>query len=107
MTQDIPLDLPAHEAKNAAVFLRSLANEHRLQILCRLAHGERSVGELNQYVPLSASAFSQHLAVLREQGLVQFRKQAQTIFYSIRDPDTLAFIQLLQAKFCASYTPSS
>ena len=95
MTQDIPLDLPAHEAKNAAAFLRSLANEHRLQILCRLAHGERSVGELNQYVPLSASAFS------------QFRKQAQTIFYSIRDPDTLAFIQLLQAKFCASYTPSS
>lgn len=104
MTTDTPLNLLTQEAQNAAAFLRSLANEHRLQILCHLAQGEQSVGELNKYFPLSPSAFSQHLAVLREQGLIKFRKQAQTIFYSISDPDTLAFIQLLQAKFCTSYT---
>ncbi|MDX1706426.1 metalloregulator ArsR/SmtB family transcription factor [Pseudidiomarina sp.] len=96
-------DMQQHEARNAAAFLRSLANEHRLQILCLLASGERSVGELNHYFALSPSAFSQHLAVLRQQGLVTFRKQAQTIYYSINDPDTMAFMQLLKAKFCPDF----
>ncbi|WP_127346023.1 ArsR/SmtB family transcription factor [Pseudidiomarina mangrovi] len=93
-------EMPPADAARAATFLRSLANEHRLQILCHLTAGEKSVGELNQYFPLSASAFSQHLAVLREQGLVKFRKEAQTIFYSIADPDTLSFVRLLKDKFC-------
>ena len=93
-------EMPQHDAARAATFLRSLANEHRLQILCHLAGGEKSVGELNQFFPLSPSAFSQHLAVLREQELVKFRKEAQTIFYSIADPDTLQFIRLLKDKFC-------
>lgn len=87
-------------AKQAAVFLRSLANEHRLQILCRLASGEKSVGELIEPFELSQSAFSQHLAVLRKENLVEYRKQAQTLFYSIKDPDTLVFIQYLKNKFC-------
>lgn len=93
-------ELLQEEAAAAAIFLRSLANEHRLQILCHLAAGEKSVGDLNQYFPLSASAFSQHLSVLRQQGLVKFRKEAQTIYYSIQDPDTMRFMQLLKAKFC-------
>jgi DNA-binding transcriptional ArsR family regulator len=93
-------EMPQQDAARAAAFLRSLANEHRLQILCRLAAGEKSVGELNQFFPLSASAFSQHLAVLREQDLVKFRKEAQTIYYSIFDPDTLRFVRLLKDKFC-------
>lgn len=93
-------EMPQADAARAAAFLRSLANEHRLQILCHLAAGEKSVGELNQFFPLSASAFSQHLAVMREQGLVKFRKEAQTIFYSIADPDTLNFVSLLKDKFC-------
>ncbi|MGI0154146.1 MULTISPECIES: ArsR/SmtB family transcription factor [Idiomarina] len=100
MTDTQITELQQDEANMAAGFLRSLANEHRLQILCHLANGERSVGDLNRHFPLSASAFSQHLAVLREQGLVKFRKEAQTIYYSIQDPDTLAFIQLLKTKFC-------
>lgn len=93
-------EMPGDGAERAAVFLRSLANEHRLQILCHLAAGERSVGELNAFFPLSASAFSQHLAVLREQQLVKFRKEAQTIYYSIADTDTLTVIRLLKDKFC-------
>nr|WP_198678951.1 metalloregulator ArsR/SmtB family transcription factor [Pseudidiomarina halophila] len=96
-------EMQQEEAQNAATFLRSIANEHRLQILCHLAGGEQSVGALNQHFPLSASAFSQHLAVLRQQDLVKFRKEAQTIFYSIKDPDTLKFMQLLKTKFCPDY----
>jgi|SRR5690554_3624177 len=103
MSMLMDAELKVDEAKNAAVFLRSIANEHRLQILCHLANGEKSVGQLNQFFPLSPSAFSQHLAVLREQGLIKFRKEAQTIFYSIKDPDTMRFMQLLQAKFCPTY----
>lgn|SRR5690554_602950 len=96
-------EMQASEAQSAAAFLRSIANEHRLQILCHLAGGEKSVGELNKHFPLSPSAFSQHLAVLREQQLVKFRKQAQTIYYSINDPDTMHFMQLLRSKFCPTY----
>ncbi|CAB0151996.1 Transcriptional activator HlyU [Pseudidiomarina piscicola] len=96
-------EMEQDEAKSAAVFLRSIANEHRLQILCHLANGEQSVGKLNRHFPLSASAFSQHLAVLRQQGLVKFRKEAQTIYYSIQDQDTLQFMQLLKNKFCPDF----
>ncbi|RUO75555.1 ArsR/SmtB family transcription factor [Pseudidiomarina taiwanensis] len=100
--QDIA-ELQQEEAHDAATFLRSLANEHRLQILCHLAAGEQSVGDLNRHFPLSASAFSQHLSVLRQQGLVKFRKEAQTIYYSINDPDTMDFIRLLKGKFCPDF----
>lgn len=95
--------LPEEEARQAAQFLRSLANENRLQILCRLANGEMNVGELMQPFSLSPSAFSQHLSVLRKQGLVDFRKEAQTLYYSISDPDTMVFIQHLKQKFCPDY----
>lgn len=103
MTTQTIEEMQQHEAQNAATFLRSIANEHRLQILCHLASGEQSVGELNRHFPLSASAFSQHLAVLRQQELVQFRKEAQTVYYSIKDQDTLSFMQLLKAKFCPDF----
>lgn len=96
-------EMQQDEAQHAAAFLRSIANEHRLQILCHLANGEQSVGALNQHFPLSPSAFSQHLAVLRQQGLVKFRKEAQTIYYSINDEDTLQFMRLLKTKFCPDY----
>ncbi|MDN7125675.1 ArsR/SmtB family transcription factor [Pseudidiomarina terrestris] len=103
MTTQTIEEMQQDEAQNAATFLRSIANEHRLQILCHLASGEQSVGELNRHFPLSASAFSQHLAVLRQQELVKFRKEAQTIYYSIKDQDTLKFMQLLKTKFCPDY----
>ncbi len=99
MSETLPT-LHTEDAEQAATFLRSLANAHRLQILCRLAGGEMSVGELMEPFDLSPSAFSQHLAVLRNQGLVSYRKQAQTLFYSIADKDTLSFIGHLKDKFC-------
>ncbi|MFC3280551.1 transcriptional regulator [Pseudidiomarina halophila] len=86
------------EAQNAATFLRSIANEHRLQFSapCR---GRTERWSIDQHFPLSASAFSQHLAVLRQQRSGEsLEKEAQTIFYSIKDPDTLKFMQLLKTK---------
>ena len=74
--------MQAHSGE-AARLLKALANERRLQVLCLLAGGERSVGELNEMLDLSQSALSQHLAVLREEGLVQTRREAQMIFYSL------------------------
>ena len=73
----------SHSAE-AARLLKALGNEKRLMVLCLLAQGERSVGDLNARVDLSQSALSQHLAVLRNDGLVRARRETQTIYYSLR-----------------------
>jgi DNA-binding transcriptional ArsR family regulator len=88
-------------AADAVCLLKSLANENRLTILCLLAEGETSVGLLNERVRLSQSALSQHLAVLREQGLVQTRRESQTIFYRLADTPALDVISLLYDIYCA------
>jgi DNA-binding transcriptional ArsR family regulator len=75
--------------------LRTLANPHRLEILCALSAGELSVGELQVRVPLSQSALSQHLARLRAQQMVATRRQAQTIYYRIADAEVLVMAQAL------------
>lgn len=89
-------------AGSAAQLLKALGNEKRLMILCLLAEGEHSVGELNERLDLSQSALSQHLAVLREEGLVNTRREAQTIFYSVAPGPALAVIQTLHGIYCAS-----
>lgn len=97
---DMSGNLAAFEASaaEAARLLKALANERRLLILCQLADGERSVGALD--VGLSQSALSQHLARLREEGVVQTRRDAQTIYYSIADPDVLKIIKTLADIYC-------
>ena len=89
----------AHAA-DAARLLKALANEKRLMLLCLLVEGERSVGELNARVELSQSALSQHLAVLREDGLVSTRREAQTIYYALADSPALGVMQALYAAYC-------
>ncbi len=69
--------------KQASSILKAMSNPHRLLVLCQLAGGEKSVGELEKIIGLSQSALSQHLARLRRQNLVKTRRQAQTIFYSL------------------------
>jgi len=86
---------------DAVYLLKSLANESRLAILCVLANGECSVGRLNEILELSQSALSQHLAVLREQGLVQTRRESQTIYYRLADTPALDVIALLHDIYCA------
>ena len=88
------------KAEEAAGLLRSMANPHRLMILCRLGDKELSVGELRQGAALSQSSLSQHLGVLRQEGLVRTRREGQSIFYSIADPAAIRVITTLAAIYC-------
>lgn len=94
------LDDMQQHAQNAAALLKALANENRLMILCTLMGGEMSVGELNEQVPLSQSALSQHLASLREAGLVSTRKEAQTVYYRLQGDEATKVIAVLQSIYC-------
>ena len=103
-TSDGPGDgLAALEARagHVAGRLTAMANPKRLLILCRLAEGEASVGELQAVVGLSQSALSQHLARLREAGMVATRREAQTIHYRLSDDETRAVMAALYEVFCA------
>ena len=82
--------------------MKALGHEARLVVLCNLASGERSVSELNELVPLSQSALSQQLARLRRDGLVETRRDAQTIYYSLRPGPADKIIHLLHELYCAA-----
>jgi ArsR family transcriptional regulator, virulence genes transcriptional regulator len=92
-------DMQVHAAQ-AASLLKALANENRLMIMCSLLGGELSVGELNTNVPLSQSALSQHLASLREAGLVSTRKEAQSVYYQVCGEATSKIIAVLHSIYC-------
>lgn len=85
---------------NAVVLLKAMANERRLQILCILLGQELSVGELCSRLELSQSALSQHLAWLRRDDSVSTRKEAQTVYYSLKSDEVKAMIELLHRLFC-------
>ncbi|HSQ94682.1 MAG TPA: metalloregulator ArsR/SmtB family transcription factor [Croceibacterium sp.] len=93
-------DLTANSAA-AAELLRALSSEPRLLVMCHLAAaGELSAGQLGERIGLSQSALSQHLAKLREQGLVAYRREAQSLHYRVVDPNALRLLQLLHELFC-------
>ena len=102
VTPHLDLDAMRRNASDAVSLLKGLANESRLMILCVLSEGELSVGQLNQRINLSQSALSQHLAVLREQGLVQTRRESQTIYYRLSDTTALNIIELLHDVYCVT-----
>ncbi|NJN83035.1 MAG: helix-turn-helix transcriptional regulator [Caldilineaceae bacterium] len=86
----------------AAAVLRSLGNERRLLILCTLiGSGENSAGELADAVGLSPSATSQHLSRMREDGLLESRREAQSVLYRIADPNLVSLIKLLKDLYCS------
>ena len=87
-------------AGRAAALLRLLSNEKRLMILCQLADGEMSVGEIQSRVGLSQSALSQHLALLRDEMVVATRRESQTIYYRVADPAAMRIIETLAELFC-------
>lgn len=97
---------PAALEDNAAIVartLKALANERRLMILCTLsAEGEVNVNALAETVGLSQSALSQHLAKLREEGIVTFRRNRQTLWYRIADRRVGKLMQQLEKLFCQS-----
>lgn len=85
----------------AARLLKMLASEQRLMLLCRLGEGESSVGDLAEHAGLAQSAASQHLAKLRSEGLVNTRRDAQTIYYRLDNDAAARVIDLL----CDIYRP--
>ncbi|MEE4638968.1 MAG: metalloregulator ArsR/SmtB family transcription factor [Wenzhouxiangella sp.] len=95
-----PPEEMAEHAEEAAQFLKLMANPHRLMILCHLLDGEMSVGELNSHLPLSQSALSQHLAVLRNSDIVKTRRNQQVIFYSLSSDQVRAVMAELYQQFC-------
>lgn len=95
------LELMKASAARASALLKAMGNPHRLLVLCQLAKGERSVGELERMIGLSQSALSQHLARLRRDNLVQTRRSAQTIYYSLAGREANAIIATLYQLYCA------
>lgn len=97
------IDLEKMETNSgkAVALLKAMANERRLQILCLLLGTELSVGALSSKLSLSQSALSQHLAWLRRDGLVNTRKEAQTVYYSLKSDEVKQVIELLHQLYCA------
>jgi len=99
ISPDTPVDM-AQRAAEAAAFLKTLAHEGRLMILCHLGTGEKSVGELEALLGMRQAAVSQMLARLRDEALVETRRDGKTIYYSLKDQNTEEIIALLYRQFC-------
>ncbi|UZE52202.1 ArsR/SmtB family transcription factor [Rhodopseudomonas sp. P2A-2r] len=87
-------------ADSAVDLLKALANRHRLLIICQLVEGERSVGDLAAFLDLRDSTVSQHLALLRKDGLVAARRDGQTIYYSIASEPAREVLTTLYNVYC-------
>ena len=98
--------LMASAAEEAGELLKALANRHRLMILCQLVDGERSVGDLAGRVGVRDSTVSQHLQLLRKDGLVRARREGQTIWYSIASEQARVLVATLYSIFCSTTTAS-
>jgi ArsR family transcriptional regulator, virulence genes transcriptional regulator len=97
------MDPAAFEANaiEVADILRALANERRLQILCVLMEtGEATVGALVERIGISQSALSQHLAKMREEGVLTYRRDSQTLWYRVSDPRVAELMAELYRLFC-------
>ena len=87
-------------ALKAANFLKGIANQHRLVILCQLADGEKSVTELIEATSLPQTSMSQHLLKLKEENIVTFRRDHRTLYYSINNEAILKIMDILYHEFC-------
>ena len=96
----INIDVMETAADSASNLLKALANRHRLLIICQLIDGERSVGDLAEFLGLRDSTVSQHLALLRKDGLVSARRDAQTIYYSIASDPAREVLTALYRVYC-------
>lgn len=93
-------DALGENADEAARLLKMLANGQRLRVLCLLVDRELSVGQINERIELSQSALSQHLAKLREEGLVTTRRESQTIYYKLSSGPAQRLISSLHDIYC-------
>ncbi len=97
----ISVETMQRAASPASELLKSLANPHRLMIVCQLLDQHRSVGELAAFLGIRDSTVSQHLALLRKDGLVTTRRDGQTIWYSISSAPARAVVETLYRMYCA------
>lgn len=94
------LEFKQRNAVKAEALLKQLANANRLMVLCNLASGEKTVGEIEKSVALSQSSLSQHLAGLRESGLVECDKRGQKVYYRISSMEAQTLLSMLYLMFC-------
>lgn len=105
MASEAKLDISAEAMRPgvyaAAAMLRTLANQQRLRILCLLACGERTVGELTEETGMRQAAASQQLQRLRAENMVSARREGRHVYYSLSDPAVLAIIRTLHRIYCS------
>ena len=106
IAEAVYLDSLHPQAGEVARLLRALSNERRLMILCKLVElGEAKVTSLAEAVGLSQSALSQHLAKMRDEGIVTFRRESQTLWYRIADARIEQLFATLHELFCTPDKP--
>lgn len=99
--EQIDLAQMAESASRASSLMKTLGHKDRLMILCHLAGGEKSVGQIADLLEISQSPLSQHLSRMRKEGLVNTRREAQTIYYSLKSGEVSRIIEVLYELFCA------
>jgi len=102
MKQDNGIDLQqmAQSASRASALMKTLGHKDRLMILCHLAEGEKSVGQIADLLEIPQSPLSQHLSRMRKENLVETRREAQTIFYSLKSGEASRIVEVLYELFC-------
>jgi DNA-binding transcriptional ArsR family regulator len=105
MKAKIELDAMHAAAERACALMKVLSNPDRLLLLCQLADGERNVGELQESLGIVQPTLSQQLGVLREQALVETRRDGRNVYYSLASAETLAVIRVLYAQYCEPASP--
>jgi DNA-binding transcriptional ArsR family regulator len=101
ITDDFDMGQMNEAADRASALMRTLGHKGRLLILCQLAGGEKSVGELSDSLDIPQSPLSQHLSRMRKEGLVETRRQAQSIYYSLKADEAGKIIECLYGLYCA------
>lgn len=98
---EIDLEQMARSAEKASSLMKTLGHKDRLMILCHLADGEKSVGHIAELLEISQSPLSQHLSRMRKEGLVDTRREAQTIYYKLKSGEAGRIVEVLYELFCA------
>ncbi len=91
----------SHQADTAAAFLKGMANPNRLKVLCVLIEGETCVTDILAHLDISQTALSQHLAKLRTEGIVDYRRDHRTLYYFIKDQKVKEMMRILHQFYCA------
>jgi len=97
----IDLEQMAQSADRASNLMKTLGHKDRLMILCQLADGEKSVGQIAELLEISQSPLSQHLSRMRKEGLVVTRREAQTIYYTLKSGEASRIVEVLYELYCS------